>query len=212
MRRHILIAAVIAIFSFQSSFINSADAQVKFGVRAGANLVNMKLSDGVGNLNGNNRAGFYVGPTVKFTVPIVGLSFDASAVYDQRTSEIETVDDAGKATTDNMTARAINIPINVRYGWGLGSVADVFLFAGPQFGFNIASDKTLGISDWTWKSSNFSVNLGVGATILSHLEVKANYNIACGKTGEATVKDAATAKSVFKSKYNSWQVGLAWWF
>ena len=58
-----------------------AQAQVKFGFRGGANLVNMKLSgDFTNNLAKDNRAGFYIGPTVKFTVPIVGLSMDASAL------------------------------------------------------------------------------------------------------------------------------------
>lgn len=191
-----------------------ASAQTKFGLRAGANLVNMKISDGIDNLQGNNRAGFYIGPTVKFTLPIVGLGVDVSAVYDQRTSEVSAEDDLGNTTTENVTARAINIPINVRYGVGLGSLADIFVFAGPQFGFNISKDKMLGVTDWTWRSSNFSVNLGVGCTVLSHLEVKANYNIACGKTAEATTIDAVTktVKSVSKSKYNSWQIGVAYYF
>lgn len=191
-----------------------ASAQTKFGIRAGANLVNMKISDGIDNLQGNNRAGFYIGPTVKFTLPIVGLGVDVSAVYDQRTSEVSAEDDLGNTTTENVTARAINIPINVRYGVGLGSLADIFVFAGPQFGFNISKDKMLGVTDWTWRSSNFSVNLGVGCTVLSHLEVKANYNIACGKTAEATTIDAVTktVKSVSKSKYNSWQIGVAYYF
>ena len=174
----------------------------------------MKISDGIDNLQGNNRAGFYIGPTVKFTLPIVGLGVDVSAVYDQRTSEVSAEDDLGNTTTENVTARAINIPINVRYGVGLGSLADIFVFAGPQFGFNISKDKMLGVTDWTWRSSNFSVNLGVGCTVLSHLEVKANYNIACGKTAEATTIDAVTktVKSVSKSKYNSWQIGVAYYF
>ena len=211
-KKALLIVGMMILYS--SLFILHADAQVKFGVRAGANLVNMKFSDGVSNLSGKNRAGFYVGPTVKFTLPIVGLGVDASAVYDQRTSEVSVTDDTGKASTENVTARAINIPINVRYGVGLGSLADVFVFAGPQFGFNVAKNKTLGASDWTWKSSNFSVNLGVGCTVLNHLEVKANYNIACGKTADATLWDATktTAKSVTKSKYNTWQIGAAYYF
>lgn len=191
----------------------NTNAQIKFGVRAGANLVNMKFSDGVNNLKGKNRAGFYVGPTVKFTLPIVGLGVDASAVYDQRTSDVE-YDNNGQTTTESVTARAINIPINVRYGVGIGSVADVFAFAGPQFGFNVSKDKHLGANDWTWRSSNFSVNVGIGATILGKVEIKANYNIACGKTGEVNVWDTTTStvKSVFKSKYNSWQLGAAYYF
>lgn len=196
------------------AFGMNANAQIKFGVRAGANLVNMKISDGLDNLKGNNRAGFYVGPTVKFTLPIVGLGVDASAVYDQRTSDVSYTNDLGNPDSERVTARAINIPINVRYGVGLGSVADIFAFAGPQFGFNISKSKFLGVNEWTWRSSNFSVNVGIGATILSKLEIKANYNIACGKTGEANVWNTTrtAVEKTFKSKYNSWQVGLAYYF
>lgn len=190
-----------------------ANAQVKFGVRGGANLVNMKLSGNVANiLQKDNRAGFYIGPTVKFTVPIVGLSVDASALYDQRSTEVAGTD----GTKESIISRQLAIPVNVRYGWGLGSVADIFLFAGPQVAFNFSKDKRLfnNVADWSWKTSNFSVNVGLGCTILSHVELKANYNIACGKTGEATIFDAAakTVTGTVKSKYNSWQLGMAYYF
>lgn len=187
-----------------------ANAQVKFGVRGGVNLVNMKLSGNVvNNLQKDNRAGFYIGPTVKFTVPIVGLSVDASALYDQRSAEV-----TNEGETQSIISRQLAIPVNVRYGWGLGSVADIFLFAGPQIAFNFSKDKYFGATDWKWKESNFSVNVGLGCTILSHVELKANYNIACGKTGEATLLDAATKTAIgtAKSKTNSWQLGMAYYF
>ena len=187
-----------------------ANAQVKFGVRGGANLVNMKVSGNVvNNLQKDNRAGFYIGPTVKFTVPIVGLSVDASALYDQRSAEV-----TNEGETQSIISRQLAIPVNVRYGWGLGSVADIFLFAGPQIAFNFSKDKYFGATDWSWKESNFSVNVGLGCTILSHVELKANYNIACGKTGETTIFDAATktVTGTVKSKYNSWQLGMAYYF
>ncbi|MBQ9236698.1 MAG: porin family protein [Prevotella sp.] len=209
------ILSTIAVAAMMLVMAMPAEAQVKFGVRAGANLVNLKLSSA--NDLVKNNAGFYVGPTVKFTLPIVGLGVDASVVYDQRTAKLAyyVADNNGNGETeveDNVTARAISIPINVRYGVGLGSLAEVFAFAGPQFGFNLSGDKKIfdELSDWTWKSSNFSVNVGIGATILSKVEIKANYNIACGKTGEASV--IQTGKSVFNGKYNSWQIGAAYYF
>lgn len=199
-----IIAVSVALLAAQ------ANAQVKFGVRGGANLVNMKLSGNVANiLQKDNRAGFYIGPTVKFTVPIVGLSVDASALYDQRSTEV-----TDESETQSIISRQLAIPVNVRYGWGLGSVADIFLFAGPQIAFNFSKDKYFGATDWKWKESNFSVNVGLGCTILSHVELKANYNIACGKTGEATLLDTATNAVVgtVKSKTNSWQLGMAYYF
>ena len=174
-----------------------ASAQIKFGIRGGANLVNMKFNNGT--FDKDNRAGFYVGPTVKFTVPIVGLSLDASALYDEKTAEVN---------GERLKSQSIDIPINVRYGIGLSSVANIFLFAGPQFGFNVASDKKFydSAKEWTWKSSNVSVNVGVGCTVLKHVEVKANYNIACTKSGELNDDSGISAK------YNSWQLGLAYYF
>ena len=174
-----------------------ASAQIKFGIRGGANLVNMKFNNGT--FDKDNRAAFYVGPTVKFTVPIVGLSLDASALYDEKTAEVN---------GERLKSQSIDIPINVRYGIGLSSVANIFLFAGPQFGFNVASDKKFydSAKEWTWKSSNVSVNVGVGCTVLKHVEVKANYNIACTKS----VEDSNN--SDISAKYNSWQLGLAYYF
>lgn len=187
----------LAIAAFTMLMATPAQAQFNWGLRAGANIVNMKMSSDV--LGSKNNAGFYVGPTVKFTVPIVGLSFDASALYDQRTAKI--VDDA-KGITEERKQQTIQIPINLRYGWGLSSMANVFLFAGPQFGFNLSKK----YSDWTWKSSQFSVNVGIGATVLSHLELKANYNFVVGKSAVAIDNLSGD------SRFNTWQIGLGYYF
>ena len=64
-----------------------SQAQVKFGLRAGLNVTDMSLDKKV--VKTKNRTGFFVGPTVKFTLPIVGVGIDASALYDQRETEIE---------------------------------------------------------------------------------------------------------------------------
>ena len=58
------------------------------------------------------------------------------------------------------------------------------------------------------KKSQFSVNVGIGTTLFSHLEVKANYNIACGNTAEA---DLSSITGI-SAKSNAWQIGLAYWF
>lgn len=199
---------------------NNAQAQVKFGLKGGLNVTSMSL-DKDKLLDTENQAGFFIGPTVKFTLPIVGLGIDASALYDQREAKIKGDINGNKVeTSSKLKTQAINIPINVRYGVGLGSVANVFLFAGPQFGFNVG-DKNQSLlkdaAEWKLKSSNFSVNVGLGFTVLSHLQVSANYNIACGKTGDVTVSDAAGAtlqELIGKNggKANAWQVGVAYYF
>ena len=193
------------------AFAMPSQAQFNFGVQAGLNLTNISdfSFDQAGIENAiQSKAGFFIGPTIKFTLPIVGLGIDAAALYDQREA---------KAGDETLKSQSIQIPINVRYGIGLGSMAEVFAFAGPQFGFNIgdkAKDLYNDAAKWTLKSSNLSANVGLGATILSKLQVKFNYNIALGKTGEVEVKDGIEQswKTITGAKANAWQVSAAYYF
>ncbi len=168
-------------------FAVPANAQLKFGIKGGLNITDMSLSNDV--FETSNRTGFFIGPTIKFTLPIVGLGIDASALYDQREGEVNVEADDNTLVSTRLKQKSINIPINLRYDIGLGSLAAVYLAAGPQFGFNVG-DKNQSlykdVAEWRLNTSNFSVNVGAGVMLLGHLQVGANYNIVCGKTGEIT--------------------------
>ena len=192
---------------------NTSNAGINFGLKGGLNVTSMSLDSKV--FDASNRAGFFIGPTLKFTLPIVGLGIDASALYDQREAKL-TVGEA--KTKESVKTQAINIPINARYSVGLGSVASVLFFAGPQFGFNVG-DKDVdlgGDSRWKFRSSQFSVNVGAGFSFMNHFEVTANYNIACGKTGDATLSktlsDVVGSATKDNGRANAWQIALAYYF
>ena len=196
---------IFAVVLLAVAFAMPSKAQFSWGIQAGLNMSNISVKDAGDNVGTavKSRTGFFVGPTVKFTLPLVGLGIDASALYDQR---------EGKAGDETIKSQSIQIPINVRYGFGLGSVAEVFAFAGPQFGFKLSGDKDFGVAEWTLKSSNLSANIGIGATILSKLQAKINYNIALGKTGEYEVTVNNVKETVSSAKFNAWQVSLAYFF
>ena len=203
---------VLTLIVMAVAFAMPSQAQIKFGLQGGLNMSNISVKDAADNPGAavKSRTGFFIGPTVKFTLPIVGLGIDAAALYDQREGKNDTYNETIKS-------QSIQIPINLRYGLGLGSVAEIFAFAGPQFGFAIG-DKTKEIykdaSKWTLKSSNFSANVGLGATILSKLQLKLNYNIAFGKTGDVDVKEVGTDtwKTITGAKANAWQLSAAYFF
>lgn len=187
----------------------AVQAQLKFGLKGGLNVTNMSFSSDV--IDKSNQTGFFIGPTVKFTLPLVGLGIDAAALFDQRNAK------AG-AEGDEVTLkqRSINIPINLRYNIGLGSMAGIYLAAGPQFGFNIG-DKTFSwdnVTNYDMSDSNFSINVGAGVSLIQHLEIGFTYNIACGKTGEVNVWDAATStwNQFSKGRASAWQVSAAYYF
>lgn len=200
---------IFVLFVMMAAMAIPSQAQFQFGLKGGLNLTKV-----TGNAKDalKNKAGFFVGPTVKYTLPVVGLSFDASALYDQRNMDVEGADKSIKV-------QSIQVPINVRYGIGLSSVVNLFAFAGPQFGFNLGSkDKSFTFNNaqnivggWTLKSSNLSANVGIGATILGHLQATVNYNFALGKTGDFGV-GTATDIITGKMKTNSWQVSAAYLF
>lgn len=181
-----------------------SQAQIKLGLKGGLNVTNMSFSKSVADKS--NQEGFFVGPTVKVTLPIVGLGVDAAALYDQRDAKIG---------DEKLSQRSINIPINLRYGIGLGSLASVYLAAGPQFGFNVGQ-KNFGddYSNFEMKKSNFSINVGAGVSLINHIEVGFTYNIACGNTGEATVLNTTTnvLEHFADAKANAWQVSAAYYF
>ena len=194
-----------------------SQAQVKFGLKGGLNLTNLSLSESIGN-NLKSKEGFHIGPTVKIGLPVPGLSVDASALYDQRSAKVSvTRAVSGAEVESTLKSQSLQVPINIRYAVGLGSVANLFAFAGPQFGFNLG-DKNKKILDdaanWTLRSSNVSANLGIGTTILDHLQITANYNFALGKTGEVELWDATkqTWNAFTDGKASSWQVSAAYFF
>lgn len=185
---------------------SNANAQVKFGLKGGLNVTSMSLSSDV--LDVENRAGFFIGPTVKFSVPIVGLGFDASVLYDQREGKVKSND----TEVSTVKQQSVQVPINVRYSFGLSSVASLYLFAGPQFGFNVGDKEQ---DAYKLKDTNFSVNVGLGTVLLNHLQISANYNIACGKTAEANsgkILENVTNTVFGNTKNNAWQIALAYYF
>ncbi|WP_455063712.1 porin family protein [Prevotella fusca] len=188
-----------------------ADEPLKIGVKAGLNVSDFHFSSEV--FDKSNQIGWFIGPTVKFTLPIVGLGMDASVLYDYRSAKLN------YATVEQtVKQQQLSIPVNLRYSIGLGGTANIFFFGGPQIAFNV------GDKDYQWnkssnyalKNSNFSVNLGFGVTALRHLQVSANYNIACGNTADVTWKTATdAATSIFhkkSSRNSSWQLGIAYFF
>lgn len=173
---------------------------LRFGLRGGVNLTQMTFKNT--DFDKDNRMGFFVGPTIKLALPVPGLGLDLSALYNYKENKIG---------DEKVKQQTVDIPLNVRYSVGLGSMANIFVAAGPQIAFNLGDEEVdlKVVDDWRFKDSFFSFNVGGGITI-SHIELSARYNIPIGNTSDARLKD--TTDKVFHAKTNNWQVGLAYYF
>ncbi|MBR7027837.1 MAG: PorT family protein [Bacteroidaceae bacterium] len=205
---------LLALVAMLMLSMGTANAQLEWGIMAGTNLTKVNFSNDLedvatSNLKSKNMSGFYVGPKVNFTLPIIGLGADAALVYSQKKLQVEAAD--GSASN---TFRSIEIPINLRYTFGLSSLAAVYVATGPQFGFNVGNRKwdfssiDAGLNSVKFKKQNMNTswNVGAGVKLLGHLEVGLLYNIAISKY----YKKAGSDDYNFKS--NSFQIQAAYLF
>ena len=185
---------------------------VSFGFKGGLNLTVMDFS--TNSLNSSNRAGYFVGPTVKFDTPLMGLSIDIAAFYDERHI---------KVGSEDINQQNLMIPANARLGLEVADMVGIYVSAGPQLGFN------LGKSSYFWEDvdeyrkhyslqeTTMSFNLGAGVILMGHWEVGFYYNIPIGKTADFTWDTLSTqlqdqTMHTAKSTANAWRFAVSYYF
>ena len=171
-------------------------AQIHFGVKGGLNLSKASLSDIPGNFKKDNFTGFFIGPMAEVNIPIVGLGVDASLLFAQRGVKV-TPEGADEYTVKQ---NGLDIPVNLKYNIGLGSLLGLYIAAGPDFYFDF--EKKSGIDK---KKAEVGINVGAGVKLLNHLQGGANYNIPLGDTAKIEGTDGS-----YKTK--TWQVSVAYIF
>lgn len=173
-------------------FFLAAPAQaqlLKFGVKGGLNLTELDLK----GYNSDNTTGFFIGPMLEATVPLVGLGVDGALLYSQK-GESE------------WKQQGIEVPVNLKYTIGLGSTFGIFLAAGPDFYFNLKD------IDWAdVKTTQVGINLGVGVKLLRKLQAGITYQIPLGDSFEG-MKLADGVEKAIGAKTKTWQVSLAYIF
>lgn len=181
-------------------------AQLQFGVRGGYNLTKLSLTT---NDIRTNRNGFFVGPALCLTMPVLGLGFDIAALYDQREARI------GDDPVADIKQKMVDVPINLKLNFAPDAPLSLFVFAGPEFSFNLNNDKKMldSAREWRFKKSVMSVNVGAGAAVLRNIQLSVNYNIVCGETATInSLEDVADEMKDHKAKTHAWQLALSIFF
>lgn len=203
-----------------------AQAQLRWGLKVGMNLNNASVKGLKDNFKAENRAGFFVGPMLDISIPLGGLGVDASLLYSQRNTDITYQTTGTRTDTKTNRQHAIDIPINLKYSIGLGDMASVFVFAGPDFSFNVKSDNILKqMGDLSGedlkiknaaKKADIGLNVGLGVKLINHLQIAANYNIPFGDSAKESFTSGQVPNfmsgNVFKKQNKIWQVSLAYMF
>ena len=90
-----------------------AQAQVQFGLKGGLDI--SKLDNNLGD----NATGFFVGPMLDVTLPILGLGIDVAALYSQSGLDVN------GASSEKL--KSVEIPVNLKWTLGFGSTFGVLL-------------------------------------------------------------------------------------
>lgn len=196
----VAVAAIVAAVPSQ--------AQFKFGLKAGAAINSLKFSNSEelkSSFSKDNRAGFVGGAMIEFTVPVIGLGFDLSALYVHR--ETKSVDE----DFDNIKRDYIDIPINLKYKLSIpviNKVVKPFVTTGPSFAF-LTSKKAIEDA-YKNKSVDIAWNFGFGLELLSHVQVAASYGLGLTNTLKAVGVTDNSEKISGKNRY--WTVTAAYLF
>ena len=211
-----IISTLFVAVTLMFAGVQSAQAQFGWGVKGGLNLQKADFENATANLNPENFTGFFIGPMAEFTIPIIGLGVDGALLYSQSGMSFTDLDGAD----ETLKSHSIEIPVNLKYSIGLGSLASVYAAAGPQFAFALSQDEwkndLKNNKSKPFKKSQLSLNLGVGVKLFSHLQAGVTYNIPLGDTADFEDFDYTdTTGTLWKlgtAKNKTWKVNVAYIF
>ncbi len=180
-----------------------AQAQFKFGPKVGLTVNDFHFNKSI--VDAENQTGWTAGLMAEFTVPIIGISADLSAMYVRRNTKFLEENEVSKDNRDY-----IEIPLNIKYKFGLPVVSKFlvpYVGVGPSVSF-LTSRRH--ISDaYKNKSVDWALNFGFGVQLLSHIDLNARYGLGLTKA-VTTVSGADNAGIEGKNRY--WTISLAYLF
>ncbi|MDE5880121.1 MAG: porin family protein [Muribaculaceae bacterium] len=193
--------------------MGAANAQLRFGVKAGLNLNSLHFSGVRENLTGENKAGFTGGLMTEFQIPVIGLCFDLSAMYTHMSNEVNN----GNNKVD-LAKNFLEVPINVKYKIGLPVVSNIvtpFIFTGPSFAFRLGKVKKA--NPIQTKSTQAVWNLGIGVELIHHLQIQGGYGFGINNVLKTAAKIPGVGDNLHdvtleKLRNNYWTITAAWLF
>lgn len=185
-------------------------AKVRLGAEGGVYINKMKFDKKV--FSSDNRAGFFIGPKLKATMPL-GFGLDAALLYSNRSIVFESdIDEQTK------TLNYITVPVNIRWQIGTDRFAP-YIATGPQLDCYIDNSKLTTVDGWkaTFEHNTLSWNLGLGLMFADHVQVGFSWNFPVTNSGrlrqefdDVTGQMKESIKTKMKNK--EWAIRVNYYF
>ena len=172
-KNRLLVIALIIAFS---TIATTGYSQVRFGLRGEVGLNKATFSKEAIEVENLNT--FKIGPTVEIMFPVMDFGVEASILYNNNKMDVAYLEDS--STPIKVTNHYIDIPVNLKYKFGLISPVKIYAAAGPYAKIHVGGDD-IKFSDVTddikAKTFEAGVNLGLGVELFKRLAVGVNYGI-----------------------------------
>jgi len=162
---------VLFFLVFSLLFGSASIAQVKFGATAGFNAANLVVDDKDADVFNTNRYGFIGGLVADISIN-KKFSIMPELLYIEKGAGISGKDENGNTLDITMNLDYIQIPVNLAYKFHVGRSSNIFLFAGPYFGYAFSANwKGETIVDGEKEKKSEKIDLGKGEDELNPLDI-----------------------------------------
>lgn len=182
----------------------TVNAQFRFGVKAGINVNSLHFNEDV--FDADNQTGFTGGLMTEFTVPVIGVGFDLSAMYVRRNAKFMKENNIATDKRDY-----IEIPLNLKWKIGVPVISKIvspFITTGPSVSF-LTSRKFK--ETYENKSCDWAWNFGIGLQFVNKVQVHASYGLGLTKAVK-TLNVADTQAAGIDGKNRYWTITAAYLF
>jgi hypothetical protein len=188
--------AIVVVGLLMTSFVSQA--QLKFGVKAGANV--SKLSASVDEMASQIKGATDYQFGVLMQAKAFGIVIQPEVLYSVKSDFISdpSITELFDGQEVAYSSQNIEIPLNFQVGFGF-LVGRAYLQAGPYVSF-VASTLMNGTSNYAENVKNsmstFDYGVGAGAGLeFFHFQLSAKYDWGMGKLGDATYLNGGTPTS-----------------
>jgi len=205
-----IVILAVALFTF----VSVSDAQLKFGVKAGANMSNFSTeSNIIDQVKGATSYQF----GILLQAKALGFAIQPEVLYSVKGGEFNNSTLSGilSGTDIKFQSQSIEIPVNLQFGLEAGP-ARVFLQAGPYVSFltgaliNDSRDNYETAKDYI-STFDYGVGAGVGAELLG-LQLTVKYDWGLSKLGKEEILAGNNINPFNELKNRNFNISLAYLF
>lgn len=183
-----------------------ASAKFRVGPTVGANFEKYYWKQNL--VDCSVGAGFNAGLQCELMIPGIGFGVDFGLKYANRGGKVcfddQYVWQSDNIGNPNLRIHTVAIPLNLRFKYsrlnGIEKFVAPFVYAGPQFNFNVATSPCDAIRKTT---GSIGINVGLGAELYRHFQLSGGY------IWDVSYDCATKKLDNFSSRLQGWVIDVA---